>query len=500
MGMPAVNRYCEALKIEIPQLEAVIGHRNASAYSLLIVAILERGAPMTLVEAAKRLQAAGAGLAADVLTALKKCRPARPPVYRYGDLYALDPYDDELDLWAFRLGLRPPRVSRLQVVRAEPAPLTGPDHPLTIAELQEAWRGKNVGAWSAQRVALAVLDAHRTAMMPHDVVAFVAALTQWHRLTVESAAYWRMGAVHVCDNGMWENEKNHEALHSARKAVRERIAMDRKWAGMRYDPVVAEANQRAVEARRAAHAAELATLRRVIVICFPAESPRAVTLLDVANRDITTFFDEEMTEARRRLGNYDIICGVDVREVLRQIGVESEGRRLAELGPPQKTVTLNKRGRSLKITTAMLVQGSCGIGRPFGDPAKMAGYLEKGQIARLRDRLEADAKSLYALFNYGRVHGSVRLRWGFLDETFVAPWLNRDEEFLYGLIRRAHEASKPMEVVVGNAPGWSEPWARARVCHVEPDGTPYGMALVDEAGFAIDQMDVQLARIAGEGT
>ena len=55
-----------------------------------------------------------------------------------------------------------------------------------------------------------------------------------------------------------------------------------------------------------------------------------------------------------------------------------------------------------------------------------------------------------------------------------------------------------MEVVVGNAPGWAEPWARSQICSVEPDGTPYGLALVDEMGFAIDQRDVQLARIVGE--
>jgi hypothetical protein len=50
----------------------------------------------------------------------------------------------------------------------------------------------------------------------------------------------------------------------------------------------------------------------------------------------------------------------------------------------------------------------------------MAVYLQMGQRGKLRDRLEADAKSLYALFNYGRIHGAVRLQWGFLDETFIA--------------------------------------------------------------------------------
>ena len=112
--------------------------------------------------------------------------------------------------------------------------------------------------------------------------------------------------------------------------------MDRKWAGMRYDPVVGEANRRAVEAKRAAHAAELGKLRRAIVVCFPVKNPRAATLLDVAERELATFIDGELDEARRRLGDFDVICGVAVRELLRQLGINPEDMRLNELGPPQK--------------------------------------------------------------------------------------------------------------------------------------------------------------------
>ena len=131
------------------------------------------------------------------MASLKKCRPGRPPVYRDGDRYALDPHDDEIDLWLFRLGLRPPKVPRLQVVRAAPEPLPCPDQPLSTAELAEVWRGKWLSSWSAQRLALAVLDAHHAPMKPEEVVSFVSSLTDHHVLKVESGAYWRMGAVRV---------------------------------------------------------------------------------------------------------------------------------------------------------------------------------------------------------------------------------------------------------------------------------------------------------------
>ena len=44
--------YCETLGIPVPSLEAVVGHREASNYSMLIVALLEKGSPMTLEEVA----------------------------------------------------------------------------------------------------------------------------------------------------------------------------------------------------------------------------------------------------------------------------------------------------------------------------------------------------------------------------------------------------------------------------------------------------------------
>lgn len=138
--MSTTNPYCEALAIPVPRLEVAKERADANYYSLLIVALLERGEPITLEEAAKRFEAVGIGPASRALASLKRCKPARPPVYRDGNLYALDPFDDEVDLWAFRLGLRPAKAPELHVVRADPDHLPSPDVPLTVAALDEAWR------------------------------------------------------------------------------------------------------------------------------------------------------------------------------------------------------------------------------------------------------------------------------------------------------------------------------------------------------------------------
>ena len=236
-------------------------------------------------------------------------------------------------------------------------------------------------------------------------------------------------------------------------------------------------------------------MRRVLIHAFPAKEPEAAVLVDVGRWEISTRLGAEIVTAKEKLADYDIIAALDVRALLRALDFEPGERRLAELRPPQKTRRLNKRGRTLKITTSLLVQGSCGISRPFGDEMVLRRYLREGKHTRLRRRLEADAKSLFALYQYGRLHGCVRLRWGFLDEMIAAPWVHRDEATLYSLMKRAHELGAPLEVVVGSAPGWSDPWARAEQASVEIDEDGWPLWLVDEQGDAIDEAEVQLARL-----
>jgi len=220
-----------------------------------------------------------------------------------------------------------------------------------------------------------------------------------------------------------------------------------------------------------------------------------VVLLDIGDRNLTTLVGEELAELKTRLDLYEVIMAVDVRGLLRTLGYDPAQRRLAELGPPQKTKKINQRGRTLKITLSMLVQGSCGISRPFGDEKKLREYLRKGADTKFRRRLEADAKSLFALYQYGRLHGFVRLRWGFLDEGIPAPWVHRDEATLYNLKRQALECDVPMEVVVGSAPGWSDPWARVRRCYVKEEVDGWRSWLVGEDGISIDDDEVQSARL-----
>ena len=187
------NAYCERLGISVPSLAVACAHPRANTYALLIVALLEHGGPMALEDVAQRFEDAGVAHADDALFSLKRCRPARAPVYRDGDLYAVDLHDAELDMWAFRLDLRPPKVPRR--VPPPPPPRPPADQCLSVAEIDEAWRNDaNINGWSALRIALAILDAHDRPMSPDEVVAFVAARTKWHKLAAGPATFRRTGA------------------------------------------------------------------------------------------------------------------------------------------------------------------------------------------------------------------------------------------------------------------------------------------------------------------
>ena len=184
-----------------------------------------------------------------------------------------------------------------------------------------------------------------------------------------------------------------------------------------------------------------------------------------------------------------------MRALLRSLDIEPGERRLGELGPPQKTKQLKRRGHTLSITNTLLVQGSCNISRPFGSEKALAGYLRGGKIPQLRRRLEADARSLLALYEYGRLHGGVRLRWGSIDEMLPAPWVHRDEPIIYHLMKQAQALDVPLEVVIGPAPGGDDPWSWVEPAYVQQEAGRWDMWLVDELGCEIAINSIQRARV-----
>jgi hypothetical protein len=83
----------------------------------------------------------------------------------------------------------------------------------------------------------------------------------------------------------------------------------------------------------------------------------------------------------------------------------------------------------------------------------------------------------------------------FVGEELAALPSRLAEPMLYDLERSALAMNVPLEVVIGSAPGWSDPWSRVRLAYVEQDANGWRTWLVDEDGVPIDEDEVQRARL-----
>ena len=181
--------------------------------------------------------------------------------------------------------------------------------------------------------------------------------------------------------------------------------------------------------------------------------------------------------------------------MLRALVFDPGERRLADLAPPQKTISVDGGRRSVRLTTAMLVQGSCGISRPFG-AAIRCGTTWPGARRRRSAAAGGRRGSLFAFYQYGRTHGAVRVRWGAIDDMLPVAWVHADEHVLHHVAHKAFAIGAEIQAVVGRAPERSDPWARARLLRVTTGRNQHDLVLIDQDGFAVDDRDVQLARLA----
>lgn len=106
-------------------------------------------------------------------------------------------------------------------------------------------------------------------------------------------------------------------------------------------------------------------------------------------------------------------------------------------------------------------------------------------------------KALQAFYSYGLLHRSIRLRWGFLDEMLPVDWAVPGEPHLHEILERARAAGAPVDLVVGSAPGWTDPWSRARrgaILKVEPWQV---MVRLDGELWRLDRREIQAVRVVG---
>ncbi len=76
-------------------------------------------------------------------------------------------------------------------------------------------------------------------------------------------------------------------------------------------------------------------------------------------------------------------------------------------------------------------------------------------------------------------------------------WVLPGDPHLYDILDRARRAGVPVDIVVGSAPGWADPWARARrveVVNIEPWVVTVRQGTET---VPIDRREIQAARMVG---
>jgi hypothetical protein len=482
------------LGIERPRFDVVAKRRTATRFSLMVAALLEADRPLTMREICERFEAAGIASAAVALASLRKARPERSPVYKVGELYELDVKDDEMFFQLCDAGLQPPRPAR---VAAPSAPIEAdPTVPVSIAELDEAWAGASLSAWSAQRVAVAAIEALGRPLAPAEAVAFVAARTPYHRLRVTTEGFGNAGsAIMVLADGRWDIAPGADATREAvRLRARELIASARKRAVLRQTPAEEASMIAAYEQQRVERARASLEARRAVLAVYPKVSPQWAVLADLATRTLKRFDPSTIAGLNEALAGYDAIAGLELRATLRSLHFDQGERRLAELGPPQKSLTVDDRGHKVMLTTDLLVQSSCMVRKSLSGNEKLATAASRGKAESVFALLEQDVRLLAGLYRYGLLHRGFRVRGRGFDESVPVPWFEREFGSVWEFAKRARENHLEVEAVVGPMPALEDPWRDARVLYALPELRWDFPFFMDADGALIMTHDIQMLR------
>jgi len=308
------NRYCERVGLaSVPCVEDVLDRDEVSLFHLMVVALLERGRPMTVEQIAERLTEAGAvARSGDMVLALKRAWHGREPVFRdpRGGL-GLNLSSSELDRMMWHAGLRPPRF---QPPEPPPEPAQpGDEAPLTENELTAAFHDRSLYGFSAHRQAAAVLDVRLGPMRVDEVEGVLAGMTRYRSpFAADRVRFWRSTLVALDGDGRLTLDRNSPDLGVMRRAVRKlarpvliQQARHEQWLKLREerDAVLAEERQR--------QAQEIAHLRRAVIRAVPeTEAPGAIALVAIGTRSIRTFVGGELAGVVGVLAEFDVLYGV----------------------------------------------------------------------------------------------------------------------------------------------------------------------------------------------
>jgi len=444
------NRYCQRLGISVPRIEDAAGRPEVTLFQLVVMALLERGGPMTVVEIAARLDRATLParlVRPDFVVAVKKAWHGQPPLVRDGDQrLALDLLSSELSHIAFVTGLRPP-------VQPPPGPaelrLPEDDEPLSQVEVTAAFSGRSLDMYSSIRKAAAVLEAWGTPQTLDEINERLRTLTDYGgRIDTTTVRAWRTDLVVDSDGSLRLNPASSQ-IGAFRRDIRRMAATWLRASAERRDfklGLVERERQRAEDERNLMAQASR-TRRALLHLVPPGQEARGAAVIDLSRRasekrdhapngsaepadnatndwassDVQLFMANNLLKLADRLEEFDFLAGVDLRVSLRTIGLDPERWLLAELRPVQRTFRPAERS-AVPVTLPAVVQATTGTSRVPADVATWGRLLDPKRLHDVAGRLATEARALCLLYEYGALHGGVRVRTRPGDRLLPVEW------------------------------------------------------------------------------
>jgi len=497
------NRYCRRLRLAVPDLDTAVKSPDVTIAQLMALAVLEAGGPLTLEAIAERLLRLALPprlQAARHLASLRKAWHGQPPLVRDaadGRLY-LDLLSHHAIRWlAYTAG-----CFGMPFARPEPSvfQVTPDSAPLSQAEVEAAFRGRTLYGYSSVRRVAAMLEAGGGGPQTLDTLnAALAALSDYGASVDERALRaWKSDLVSIGSDGLLHLNAASRELPALRRAIRRAAASRlrqqaeterlREWRTERTVMRDDDEQQAVAEARSA---------RRALVHVVTLDGlPRAAAVIDAGTRDQRLFLDTSIGDLSAYLDAFDFLAGVDIRSSLRSVGAEPDRWWLAELRPTQRTFRPSDQ-RAVTVDLPAIVRATTGASGVPADVAVWKRALAGRSASRVASRLEAEAQALFALYQFGALHGGVRVRRRPDERLLPVSWSLRGDPDFEAFARTSIRRWVPVDVVVGPATGLSDPWAGASTVTIVERDLHMLFVKDGEDVRALDPADIRAIRLSG---
>jgi hypothetical protein len=495
------NQYCRRLGLPMPILDTALLHSDTRIAHLMALAVLEAGRPLSLDAIAERLGRLDLpprlAAAADPAS-LRQAWHGQSPLVR-------DPVDGRfyLDLLAHH-ELRwiayladPLRASdtHVQEVDLRQPPDT---EPLTQVEVEAAFRNRSLDTYSSVRRAAAVLEASGGGPLSLEDInrRLVDPNNRGADITERAVTLWQSDLVIVGPDGTLRLNPESPDVPALRRDIRRmgssRLRQQAEAKTARSRSVEREA-VRAEEVRRDTDTARRA--RRALVHVVTVDGlARAAAVVDAKAREPRLFIGEAMSELPVHLATFDFLAGVDLRPALRSIGLDPDRWWLAELRPTQRTFRPSDQG-AVAVSLSAIVQATTGKARVPADAKAWKPILTARSTTRLAARLEDEAEALFALYDYGALHGGVRIRRRPGDRLLPVSWSLAGDPDFESFVSASIKHWLPVQIVVGPSTEPADPWpAAATVTIIERDRDVFFVREGDDVR-TIDPSDIRAIRL-----